>query len=134
MPTSVREPPQPARRLGGNGGPGRKLGSCNRHGENFLRAFADDFERFGVAVIERVRHQSPEIWLKLAGDLLPKETAQRMEGAGEHSIFRSCESVDAIFDLLFDDIGDDPHEILGFLDLVRSKLLERCADRALDVS
>ena len=115
---------------GGKAGPGRRPGSRNRHSENFLAAFANDFEQHGTAVIEQVRRQSPEVWLKLAGDLLPRETAQKMEGAGEASIFRSCGSVEEIFDLLFDDIGDDPHALIRFLVEVRSKLLARCADRA----
>jgi hypothetical protein len=115
---------------GGKAGPGRRPGSRNRHSENFLAAFANDFEQHGTAVIEQVRRQSPEVWLKLAGDLLPRETAQKMEGAGEHSVFRSCETIDQIFDVLFDDLGDSPDDILGFLDEVRSKLLARCADRA----
>src|SRR6516225_5494012 len=69
---------------GQSGNPaGRPKGSKNRHGENFVAAFAADFEQHGVAVIQRVRLQSPEIWLKLAGDICPRETADKMQaGAG----------------------------------------------------
>jgi hypothetical protein len=113
--------------------PGRPRGSRNKLSENLLSTFASDFEQHGTAVIEQVRRQSPEVYLKLSCDLLPRETAQRMEGASEASVFRSCESVDEIFDVLLDDIGDDPNDVLAFLDVVRGRLLARAADRAVPV-
>jgi hypothetical protein len=116
----------------GNGG--RKPGQRNKLGENFLAAVAADFHLHGEGVIERVRVEQPAIWLKIVSDLLPREAEAKLAGAGEASIFRSCESIEQIFDVLFDDLGDDPDELLAFLDDVRSRLLARAADRAVPVS
>jgi hypothetical protein len=57
---------------GGKPGPGRPRGSRNRHTENFFAAFADDFERHGAKVIERVRVEKPDAYLRVAADLLPR--------------------------------------------------------------
>jgi hypothetical protein len=42
------------------GNPGRPKGSRNKFGEAFIQALADDFERHGTEVIERVRIEKPE--------------------------------------------------------------------------
>jgi Family of unknown function (DUF5681) len=47
---------------------GRPKGSRNRHSENFLAAFASDFELHGGAIIEQVRREQPAIYLKIASD------------------------------------------------------------------
>ena len=45
-------------RPGQSGNPaGRPKGSRNKHSENFLNAFAQDFEQHGRAVIEKVRKE-----------------------------------------------------------------------------
>jgi hypothetical protein len=58
---------------GGKPGPGRPRSSRNRHSENFLSAFADDFEQHGVEVIAKVREEKPDVYLRVAADLLPRE-------------------------------------------------------------
>jgi hypothetical protein len=59
---------------GQSGNPaGRPKGSRNRHSENFLNAFARDFEQHGAAVIEKVRKERPQDYLKVAAALLPKQ-------------------------------------------------------------
>jgi hypothetical protein len=59
---------------GQSGNPaGRPKGSRNRHSENFLNAFAQDFEQHGAAVSERVRKERPQDYLKVAASLLPKQ-------------------------------------------------------------
>jgi hypothetical protein len=55
-------------------GPGRPKGSRNRHTENFLREFADDFERHGAEVIAKVRVEKPDVYLRVAADLLPRQS------------------------------------------------------------
>ena len=52
---------------------GRRRGSRNRLGEDFLRALAEDFENHGAEVIERVRIEKPEAYLKVIASLLPKD-------------------------------------------------------------
>jgi hypothetical protein len=115
--------------VSGIGGPGRRPGSRNRHGQNFLSAFEQDFLEHGNRVIAQVRHERPEVWLKIAADIVPHEL-ERIAGAGEPNIFRSCETIEQIFDMLFDDLGDDPDDVLVFLDTVRQAVLKRMSDRA----
>ena len=59
---------------GQSGNPGgRPKGSRNRLSEDFIRAFADDFEVYGAAVIEEVRRERPSDYLKICASLLPKD-------------------------------------------------------------
>jgi hypothetical protein len=55
------------------GNPGRPRGSKNRLGEDFIRALAEDFEKHGAAVIEKVRADNPDAYLKVIAGLMPKE-------------------------------------------------------------
>jgi hypothetical protein len=52
---------------------GRRKGSRNKLGEDFIQALADDFERHGVEAIERVRIEKPEAYIKVVASLLPKD-------------------------------------------------------------
>jgi hypothetical protein len=52
---------------------GRKKGSRNKLGEDFIHALAEDFERYGAEVIERVRIEKPEAYIKVIASLLPKD-------------------------------------------------------------
>src|SRR5262249_26576464 len=62
-------------RPGQSGNPaGRRVGSRSRHSENFLATFAADFEAHGAEVIAKVRTEMPHVYLKIAADLLPKES------------------------------------------------------------
>ena len=59
---------------GQSGNPaGRPKGARNKLSENFLNAFARDFEQHGAAVIEKVRNERPQDYLKVAASLLPKQ-------------------------------------------------------------
>jgi len=42
-------------------------------GEAFIAALAEDFEKHGVEVIERVRIEKPEAYIKVIASLLPKD-------------------------------------------------------------
>ena len=42
-------------------GPGRPIGSRNRHTENFLAPFCRDFEAHGADVIRKVRDEKPDV-------------------------------------------------------------------------
>jgi hypothetical protein len=52
---------------------GRRRGSRNKLGEDFLHALAEDFERHGTEAIERVRIEKPEAYLKVIASLLPRD-------------------------------------------------------------
>lgn len=44
-------------------------------GEAFIKALADDFEKYGAAAIETVRAEKPDQYLKIVGTFAPKETS-----------------------------------------------------------
>ena len=46
---------------------------CAGGRENFINAFAQDFEQHGATVIEKVRKERPQDYLKVAAVLLPKQ-------------------------------------------------------------
>jgi len=58
---------------GNPGGPGRPKGSRNKLGEAFVEALHADFEKHGVATIQKVREEKPEQYVKVIASLLPKE-------------------------------------------------------------
>jgi len=65
---------------GQSGNPGgRPKGSRNRLSEDFIRAFADDFEVYGAAVIEEVRRERPSDYenLRVAASQGPRGDAQQ---------------------------------------------------------
>jgi hypothetical protein len=55
------------------GNPGRQKGSRNKLGELFLEAMHADFETHGPAVIEKVRTDKPDQYLKIVASILPKD-------------------------------------------------------------
>ncbi len=58
---------------GKSGNPaGRKKGSRNVITKAYLDAFAADFAEHGKEVLERVRKESPDVYLRLAAQLLPR--------------------------------------------------------------
>jgi hypothetical protein len=57
----------------GNPGGGRRRGSRNRLGEDFVAVLAEDFAQHGPDVIVQVRRERPDAYLKIVAGLLPKE-------------------------------------------------------------
>jgi len=58
---------------GNYGGPGRRVGSRNRLGEQFIADLRSDWEQHGPAVIEAVRTNDPSTYLRVVAGLLPRE-------------------------------------------------------------
>ena len=84
---------------GQSGNPaGRPKGSRNRHSENFLNAFARDFERHGAAVIETVRKERPQDYLKVAASLLPKQMETETRQSRPFSELSDAELIGIILD------------------------------------
>lgn len=55
------------------GNPGRPKGSRNKLGEAFTQALLADFEREGMAAIERTREEDPGAYLRVIASVVPKE-------------------------------------------------------------
>jgi len=62
------------------GNPGRPRGSKNKISKEYLASLADDFEKHGVAVIEKVRRERPDVYLKLVAQLVPRDIDMRHTG------------------------------------------------------
>ena len=76
---------------GESGNPkGRPLGSRNKLSEKFILALHDDFEEYGSAVIQQVRQERPEIYLKVIASLVPRElhfkSANAFEGMSDDEL------------------------------------------------
>jgi hypothetical protein len=98
---------------GNIGGPGRKPGSRNRLGEEFLAKFAADVEMHGTGVIERVRVERPEIYLKIWADLLPRKA--ELDVNLDIDALRETSSALEAFRALLGLLGADPQAGLRHL-------------------
>ena len=64
----------PAWQPGQSGNPvGRPIGNRNKLNEKFILALHDDFVQHGAKVIEQVRKEKPDIYLKVIASILPRE-------------------------------------------------------------
>lgn len=52
---------------------GRPKGSKNKLGEAFVAALHEDFQEHGPQVIETVRLEKPDVYLKVIAQIIPKE-------------------------------------------------------------
>ncbi len=98
---------------GQSGNPaGRPKGSRHKLGEAFLEALHADFEKHGVAAVEKVRETKPDQYLKVIASLLPKEFHLNMDTATELTDDELIERIRAlsasIAPFLVDGIGDAP--------------------------
>jgi hypothetical protein len=101
---------------------GRPKGARDRHSRTMLNAFADDFELHGAAVIERVRLEKPDVYLRVACDLLPKNIELDVDVVMMHDVSNVVEA----FRIASATLGVDPQRGLrrlqkldrdGFLDV-----------------
>ena len=101
MPDSTGEEQQSTLfKPGKSGNPkGRPLGSRNKLGEDFIAALAADFELHGVAVVQTVRAEKPDQYLKVIASLLPKEVEIKrttLDGLTDDELAAGLEAVRAI--------------------------------------
>jgi hypothetical protein len=68
---------------GKSGNPaGRPPGAKNKIADKFITALTADFEQHGETVIERVRAEKPDTYLKIVADLVPKDMIVGSDGNG----------------------------------------------------
>lgn len=71
---------------GQSGNPqGRPKGSRNKLSEAFLEALAADFHEHGVGVIQTVREEKPEVYVKVIASILPRDLNVNVSDLGELS-------------------------------------------------
>jgi len=64
--------------VSGNIGGGRPKGSRNKLGEAFIQAMYSDFTEHGETVIETVRTEKPDQYLKVVASILPQQLNVRV--------------------------------------------------------
>ena len=79
---------------------GRPLGSKVRLSDKFLTELGKDFNKHGAEVIQQVRKNSPEIYLRVIAQLVPKEMLTRLEVSAEVEITRRREQILTAYRLL----------------------------------
>ena len=99
-------------RPGQSGNPkGRPRGARSKLGEDFLQALSDDFQEHGVAAIKRVRERSPEVYLKIVKDILPREAVLMAfnihKDMDEADPFSGDTSIEGILALVAQEAGED---------------------------
>lgn len=81
----MREDGRPVGRPFQKGEGGRPKGARNKLSEEFLEALAADFHKHGVAVIETVRAEKPEVYVKVIASILPRDLNVNVNEWGELS-------------------------------------------------
>src|SRR5262245_33429978 len=91
----------PAWQPGQSGNPaGRPIGNRNKLNEKFILALHDDFVQHGARVIEQVRKEKPDIYLKVIASILPRELHVKdrslFDGMNDEQLDAILESVRAV--------------------------------------
>jgi hypothetical protein len=80
----------------GSGQPqGRKPGSRDRISVAFLTAVADDFEKYGIKTLEKVRRTDASTYIKVVASLMPKEIEikQPLDGMKDDELLIAIETL-----------------------------------------
>jgi hypothetical protein len=103
-----RDPKTGAFLKGKKGGPGRPKGSRNALGEAFLTDLQADWKEHGSAVIEAVRTERPQDYLKVVAGILPKEHVIKtpMEEMSDDELAERLRVIDQIASFIVGDTGD----------------------------
>jgi len=71
---------------GQSGNPnGRPKGSRNKLSEAFIEALAADFHEHGIGVIQAVREEKPDVYIKVIASILPRDLNVNVRDLGELS-------------------------------------------------
>lgn len=92
------------------GNPGRPKGSRNKLGEAFIAALHDDFIEHGTTVIEAVRSEKPDQYLKVIASILPKDVnlnVNQMDDMTDDQLVERIRRLDATIRPFLDAPGTD---------------------------
>lgn len=78
---------------------GRPKGARSKLGEAFIEAMYQDFQEHGTGVIEKVRNEKPDQYLKVIASILPKELTVNTTALGEMSDDELAATLAALRDL-----------------------------------
>ena len=67
-------------KTGSSGGPGRPKGSRNKITKAYLKRLTEDFLEHGPEVLERIRSESPDVYMRLVAQLVPKDIDVKHSG------------------------------------------------------
>lgn len=91
---------------GQSGNPnGRPKGSRNKLGEAFIQAMFDDFTEHGSDVIDKVRLEKPDQYLKVVASILPQQLNVRVSDYDEMTDEQIDRRIDALARALKLEIG-----------------------------
>lgn len=62
------------------GHPGRPKGTKNKITKAYLKRLTDDFMEHGESVLERIRKESPDVYMRLVAQLVPKDMDVKHSG------------------------------------------------------
>ncbi len=94
---------------GQSGNPGGKpVGARNRLQGEFMRRLADDFDRFGIYAIARVRRHDPAAYLRVIASLMPKEIdlKRSLDEFSDDALDAAALAIRAILDAQADRAGE----------------------------
>jgi len=96
---------------GNNANPrGRPKGARNKLGEAFVEAMLKDFEEHGEKVIQDVRTEKPDQYLKVIASILPKElnvTTNRVEEMSDDELAAGIAALQSILAASASRAGDE---------------------------
>jgi hypothetical protein len=106
---------------GQSGNPaGRPKGARSKLSEDFLTMFAADVAEHGPGVIERVRKEKPEAYLRAWVDLLPRKT--ELDVSLDVSVMHDVSSVVEAYRLASELLGTNPNRSLRRLKTIAPQL------------
>ena len=105
-----KRPPPPVEYQFKPGNPGRPKGSRNKLGEAFIAALHEDFTAHGSKVIEQVRIDKPDQYLKVIASILPKDVnlnVNQMDDLTDDQLIERIRRLDATIRPFLDAAGED---------------------------